>query len=294
MDSGLDPKRVDWVRGIPFLLMHLACFGVIWTGVSAVAAGVALALYALRVFALTAFYHRYFSHRAFKTSRPVQFLFAFIGATAAQRGPIWWAAHHRHHHVVSDLPDDPHSPNQHSFWHSHAGWFLTGEHFATDHQRVRDLMQYPELRLLDRYAMLAPVVLAVLLFLLGQWLEAAHPALGTTGWQMLVWGYFISTVAVYHVTFFVNSLAHRWGRRRYDTGDQSRNNWLIALLTFGEGWHNNHHHYPASARQGFYWWEVDLTWYLLRLMGSLRLVWDLRTVPLSRREDGRLTAGELV
>ena len=275
VESGLDPARVDWVRGLPFVAMHLACLGVIWVGVSPVAAWVAAGLYVLRVFALTAFYHRYFSHRSFRTSRPVQFLFAFIGATAAQRGPIWWAAHHRHHHVVSDAPEDPHSPHQHGFWHSHACWFLTGQHFGTDDRRVRDLLKYPELRFLDRYAMVAPLLLALALYALGSWLAATRPELGTSGGQMVIWGFFVSTVAVYHVTFLVNSLAHRWGTRRYETTDDSRNNWLVAIVAYGEGWHNNHHAYPRMAKHGHRWWEFDITWQAIRLLRATGLVWDV-------------------
>jgi len=271
-------ERIDWARILPFIGLHLACAAVIWVGVSWVAVLVAVASYAIRMFAITAFYHRYFSHRTFKTSRPVQFLFALIGAASTQRGPLWWAAHHRHHHKAADRHDDPHSP-RHGFLWSHMGWFLSRKHFPTDHSQIPDLMEFPELRLLDRYDLLVPVVYAAALFFLGVGLNAMFPNLGTSGWQMLVWGYFISTVVLIHVTLTINSLAHVWGRRRYATSDDSRNNFFLALLTLGEGWHNNHHHFPGSARQGFYWWEIDISFYVLKIMSWMGLVRDLKPVP---------------
>jgi len=274
-----EARRIDWPRALPFIGLHLACLGVLWVGVSWFAIAVALVLYALRMFAITGFYHRYFSHKAFRTSRPVQFLFAVLGASSAQRGPLWWAAHHRQHHRASDTPDDPHSPKQHGFWYSHMGWFLTRGAFRTSLDTVKDLAKFPELRLLDRFDLLVPALLAVGLFLLGTWLESAAPTLETSGPQLLVWGFVISTVVLFHVTVSINSFAHRFGTRRFATRDDSRNNWFLALLTFGEGWHNNHHHYPGSARQGFRWWEYDFTYYGLRLLGALRLVWDLKPVP---------------
>jgi len=277
-------RQVAWARVIPFLAMHVVCLAVIWVGLSRVALAAAIALYVVRMFAITGFYHRYFSHRTFKTSRAAQFAFGLLGASSVQRGPIWWAAHHRHHHVHSDRPDDVHSPVQHGFFWSHMGWFMSSKHFAADPARVRDLLKYPELRLLDRFDIAVPIVLAAAVFLLGVLLHRVAPQLGTSGWQMLVWGYFISTVAVYHVTYTINSLSHVFGRQRYKTGDSSRNNVWLAIITLGEGWHNNHHHYPASARQGFYWWEFDLTFYLLKLLSWFGLIWDLRPVPAAVRD----------
>ena len=276
--------RVDWARILPFVGMHAACLAVFWVGVSPVAVGVAVAMYLLRMFAITGFYHRYFAHRSFKTSRAAQFVFALLGAAAVQRGPIWWAAHHRHHHVHSDKAGDVHSPAQRGFLWSHMGWFLSRRHFAPDLGRVRDLLKFPELRWLDRFDILVPFALALGLLLLGRWLAADRPELGTSGGQMLAWGFFVSTVACYHGTYTINSLCHVWGRRRYATNDESRNNWLLALITLGEGWHNNHHRYPASARQGFYWWEIDITYYLLRMLAALGLIWDLKPVPRRVRE----------
>ena len=281
--DGVAGDGIDWLRVVPFIGMHLACLGVYWVGFSWFALWTAVALYALRMFAITGFYHRYFSHRAFRTSRPLQFVFAVLGATSVQRGPLWWAAHHRSHHRHADTELDPHSPVRHGFLWSHMGWFLAQRAFRTDHALVPDLARYPELRWLDRFDVLMPVLLAIALFLGGAWLEAHAPGLQTSGPQLLVWGFFISTVMLFHATVTINSLAHRFGRRRYATRDHSRNNWLLALITFGEGWHNNHHHYPGAARQGFYWWELDLTWYLLRAMSVAGLVWDLKQVPAGLR-----------
>ena len=270
--------RIDWLRVLPFIGLHLACLGVFWVGFSWFALATAITLYALRMFAITGFYHRYFSHKAFRTSRVLQFLFALIGAASVQRGPLWWAAHHRHHHRHADTEHDLHSP-RHGFFRSHMGWFLTPGAFRTRIEALPDLRDFPELRWLDRFDTLVPVLLAVALYALGGWLQRSHPELGTSGGQLLIWGFFVSTVVLFHVTVTINSLAHRWGSRRYATRDDSRNNWLLALLTFGEGWHNNHHHFPGSARQGFRWWELDLTYYGLRMMSWFGLVWDLKPVP---------------
>lgn len=281
-------KRPDWPRVIPFIAMHVACLAVFWVGVSWVAVVIALLLYGVRMFAITAFYHRYFSHRAFKTSRTTQFIFALLGASATQRGPLWWAAHHREHHRKADTAADPHTPLK-GFWWSHMGWFLSKGHFHINSERVKDWVVYPELRWLDRFDLAVPAVLAVSLFVLGMWLGNAYPALDTSGWQLLVWGYFISTVLLLHATLTINSLAHRWGTRRFNTADDSRNNALLAVLTMGEGWHNNHHFFPASARQGIYWWEIDLSYYLILALGQLGLVWDIKGLPKTKLAQADVT-----
>lgn len=284
-------EAVDWLRVIPFILMHVACLLVFVVGWSPIVIVVALFSYFIRMFAITAFYHRYFSHKAFRTSRVCQFLFGLLGSTATQRGPIWWASHHRRHHRYSDTERDMHSPRK-GFWWSHMGWFLSTKHFVTREQWVRDLIKFPELRFLDRFDIVIPVLYAVALWGLGKWLEIAFPALGTTGWQMLIWGYFVSTIVLIHCTLFINSLSHVWGNQRYKTGDDSRNNGFLALITLGEGWHNNHHHYPVSARQGFYWWEIDISYYLLKLMSWCGLIWDLQPVPASRLNSNRWDEGD--
>ena len=276
-----DPKAddINWLRCLPFVLLHLACIAVFWVGWSSIAIFIAVGLYLVRMFAITGIYHRYFSHRTYRTSRWMQFSFAVLGAASAQRGPLWWAAHHRAHHKYSDTQPDPHSPIRHGFWRSHVGWFMTGRHYTTDYRRIHDFARFPELVWLNRYDVVVPVSLAVVLYLCGRLLESAAPSLEVTGWQMLIWGFFVSTTALFHATASINSVAHLLGRRRYDTGDDSRNNFILALITLGEGWHNNHHKFMSSTRQGFYWWEIDLTYYVLKLMSWLGLIWDLRPVP---------------
>jgi len=274
-----DADRIDWMRCVPFVGMHVACAGVFFVGFSRTALLVAVVLYALRMFAVTGFYHRYFSHRTFRTSRVFQCMMAATGCLAVQRDPIWWAAHHVHHHKHSDKADDPHSPTHLGFWKSHVGWFMTKASFPTRTEYVKDWVKFPELIFLNRFDWLPGVMLAAALFVIGAWLQRFAPELGTSGMQLLVWGFFVSTIALHHATFTVNSLAHGWGSKRFLTRDDSRNNLWIALLTLGEGWHNNHHHYPGSARQGFYWWEIDVTYYGLRLLQALGLIWDLRGVP---------------
>lgn len=284
-----DAMRIDWVRVVPFIGLHVtAIVGVCLVGVSWIAVGVAALLYALRMFAITGFYHRYFSHKTFRTSRPLQFLMALLGASSVQRGPLWWAAHHRNHHRHSDTELDVHSPVTKSFWFAHMGWFLTRGGFRTDWSVIPDWKKFWELKLIDRFDVFIAIGLAWLLFWLGGFLQAHYPELGTSRSQMLIWGFFVSTVVLFHCTVTINSLAHKFGKRRYKTRDQSRNNLWLALITFGEGWHNNHHHFPGSARQGFYWWEVDFTYYGLKMMSWLGLVWDLKPVPAELRLAGRV------
>ena len=282
-----DSQRIDWLRVLPFIALHLACLAVVWVGVSVTAVSVAALLFALRMFAITGFYHRYFSHRAFRTSRAMQLLFALLGASAVQRGPLWWAAHHRRHHRHSDEAPDAHSPELDGFWWSHVGWLLARENYRTRLEEVRDLARFPELRFLDRFDALVPLASIAASYALGAALARFAPDLGTDGPQMLVWGFVVSTVALYHGTFAINSIAHRFGTRPYATRDQSRNNALLALLTLGEGWHNNHHRYPGAARQGFRWWELDLSWLGLRALAALGLVWDLKPVPERVRAERR-------
>lgn len=271
--------RFDWWQFSIFILMHIACLGVFWTGWSPVAVATAACVYGLQVFGITAFYHRCFAHRAFKTSRAMQLAGAVMGNMAMQRGALWWVSKHRRHHQHADTPEDAHSPRDHGLLWSHMVWFMECRHSETEEELVADLAKFPELRFLDRHPFLVPMTLAGSMFAAGAVLAAAWPTLGTGPWQMLLWGWLIPTMAMNHVTFCVNSVAHRFGTRRFDTRDESRNNLLVALLTFGEGWHNNHHRYPSSARQGFYWWELDVTYCLLRCLSWIGLVWDLKPVP---------------
>jgi stearoyl-CoA desaturase (delta-9 desaturase) len=272
-------EKPDYSVCTQFLFMHVACLLVIWTGASAVAVVTCLALYVVRMFAITAGFHRLLAHRTYKTGRVFQFLIAFVGTASYQKGPLWWSAHHRRHHLHTDTEADLHSPISRTLWQSHVGWFLSRNSQATDRKLISNLLKYRDLRFLDRYYSLPPVLLAVSAFLLGAALARYAPGLGTSGWQMLVWGFFVSTVLLYHGTFTVNSLAHIFGSRRFATADNSRNNLFVALITLGEGWHNNHHHYPSSERQGFYWWEIDVSHYTLRALARLGIVWDLRTPP---------------
>jgi stearoyl-CoA desaturase (delta-9 desaturase) len=254
----------------PFWGIHLvAIIGVALTGWSWKGVGLAMAFYGARMFFVAAAYHRYFSHRTFKTSRVVQFVMAVLANTTAQKGVLWWAAHHRRHHKYSDMEGDVHSAKLEGIWYSHVGWIVTldDEREHADQDRVKDLMAFPELRALERVNLLPAAALAVVLALAG-------------GWHALLWGFFVSTVLLWHGTFTVNSLNHVIGRRRYATPDESRNNWFLALfVTMGEGWHNNHHHYMTSANQGFFWWEIDTTFYLLVVLEKIGVIWDLRRAP---------------
>jgi stearoyl-CoA desaturase (delta-9 desaturase) len=280
-DAGPDdkPELINIVKQCVFWLVHASCLLAFWVGWSWVALAVCAFFYVVRMFAITGAYHRYFSHRSYKTSRPFQFVLAFLGATAAQKGPIWWASHHRHHHRHSDTPEDIHSPVVHGIYYAHVGWVLSSQFLEPRLELVKDLTAFRELRLLEQYNVVPPVLLGVFTFFLGVGLNAYYPELGTSGLQMLTWGFFISTVLVYHGTFCINSFTHLIGKRRFKTTDDSRNNLILALITLGEGWHNNHHYYPGSERQGFYWWEIDISHYILVVLSWFGLVWDLREPP---------------
>ncbi len=287
--SGGPPEAaggIGWLGGLPFLGVHAACLAVLWTGVSPVAFAVGTLTLLTRMFGLTAGYHRYFCHRSFRTSRAFQFVLAWLGASAAQMGPLWWAGHHRSHHRHSDTGDDVHSPAAQGFLVAHFGWILSRANQRTKAEWVPDLLRFPELRWLDRNHYLAPLALGATLFALGEWLAAVRPDLGTSGAQLVVVALFWSTTLLYHLTFAVNSLAHRYGSRRYETDDHSRNLWWLALITAGEGWHNNHHRYPASERQGFYWWECDLTHYGIVVLSWLGIVWQVRGPAAAVLEEG--------
>ncbi len=280
-----EPDRVDWMRCIPFIILHAGCFGALWVGVSPVAVWTAVALYFVRMFAVTGIYHRYFSHKTYSTSRFGQFLLALWGATTVQRGALWWAYHHRHHHQHSDDPEDAHSPHVHGFWWSHIGWITSRRNFPTDYSKIKDLAKFPELVWLNRFDTVIPIIFAAAIFSVGVLLERYAPGLGTNGPQMLVWGFFISTTFLFHGTACINSMAHLMGKRRFNTSDDSRNSFILALICLGEGWHNNHHRYQSSTRNGFYWWEIDITYYGLKALSWTRLIWGLKPVPQSIMEE---------
>jgi stearoyl-CoA desaturase (delta-9 desaturase) len=267
MPTARDPDRIDWFASSPFIAIHLVALATPWLAPPTVGlVGLAAGAYLVRMFAITAGYHRYFAHRAYRTGRVFQFLLALVGGASAQKGALWWAAHHRDHHRNSDGPDDIHSPVQRGFWWSHVGWFLSTRHNVTKLDRIKDLARYPELRLLDRWHAVPPALLAIGLFLAG-------------GWPALLWGFFVSTTLLWHGTFVINSLAHVMGRQRYQTGDESRNSFPLAVITLGEGWHNNHHFYPTTANQGWFWWELDLSFLALRALRLVGVVSDLRLPP---------------
>jgi stearoyl-CoA desaturase (Delta-9 desaturase) len=259
-------SRISILLSLPFVLVHLASGLVFFVPFHWYYPAIAVTLVAFRMFWVTAGYHRYFSHRSFKTSRPFQFVIAFMAMTSGQKGVLWWAAHHRHHHRFSDQEDDLHSPTLFGFFWSHVGWIISDKYNDTRFDYIADFAKFPELRWLNKYHMVPPIAFAAVIWLIG-------------GLPLFLWAFCVSTTLLWHDTFTINSLSHLFGRRRFATEDTSKNNWLLAILTLGEGWHNNHHHYMASARQGFFWWEIDITYYTLKLLSWCGLVWELRKVP---------------
>ncbi len=273
-----DPsERLNRLTSIPFGIMHLLPLLLVFTGISRTALVLGFITFYGRMFFITAGYHRYFAHRSYRMARIPQFVMAFGGATAVQKSALWWAGHHRDHHRYADTPKDIHTPQQ-GFWWSHVGWILCDKYSATPHDRIKDFAKFPELRWLDKYDFVPPWVLGIACYLVG-------------GWSGLLFGFFLSTVLLWHATFTVNSLAHVMGRRRYATEDTSRNSVLIALLTMGEGWHNNHHYYQASSRQGFFWWEVDPSYYALKAFSWVGLVHDLKVPSEGMKAANRVKDG---
>ena len=271
-----------------FVLIHIVPFvALAWVGVSVAAVVLAFLMYVLRMLAVTTGYHRLFSHRSYETSRAYAFLVAAAACTAIQKGPLWWASVHRLHHKASDTPEDAHSPVQRGFWWAHMGWICSPAHSTTEWSRVQDWAKFPEIVWLDRWHFVPPILLGAVIFFGGGALAAAFPGLHTSGAQLLVWGMGVSTVVLYHGTWCVNSVLHVWGSKRFKTGDESRNNRFVAWITMGEGWHNNHHRYQASERQGFYPGEIDLGHVFLSMLAKLRVVRRLKVPPESVLEEGR-------
>jgi len=270
-----DPlRKIDVLASLPFVFVHLACLAAFMVGVDWTAGLMCAGLFFIRKFGITGGYHRYFSHRSYKAGRVMQFVLAWLGCAATQKGPLWWAAHHRRHHQNSDQMDDIHSPKRDGFWWSHVGWILSNKYDETDYKTIPDFAKYPELRWMNKYFLVPPVTLAVACYLF-------H------GWMGLVWGFFISTTILWHTTFFINSLCHMFGKRRFPTKDTSTNSLILALVTMGEGWHNNHHFYPSSVNQGFYKREIDLSYYVLKALSWVGLVWDLKKPPQRVLDLGR-------
>jgi stearoyl-CoA desaturase (delta-9 desaturase) len=259
-------RGYDWVGALPFIVVHiLAVVGPIFTPIRTIDVVVGIALYWIRMFFVTGAYHRYFSHRTYKTSRWFQFVLALGAMSSSQKGVLWWAAHHRTHHKFSDTEKDVHSPIRKGLMYAQCGWLFDGTD-KTDYSKVKDLAKYPELVFLNRYWYIPPALLGF-----GIWLAL--------GWSGLWIAFMASTVVLWHGTFTINSLTHVWGRKVYPAGDESRNSAILAFITMGEGWHNNHHYYQASTRQGFHWWQFDFTYYILKVFSWLGLVWDLREPP---------------
>lgn len=274
-------EKLDWWGSLGFFAVHAAAALCFWTGFSWVAVGTCLALYWIRMFGITAGFHRYFSHGSFKTTRWFQFVLALIGTSAVQKGPLWWASHHRTHHKYADSELDVHSPIKKSLWWSHVGWILCKKYKHTEWRLIPDWSKFPELVFLNRYYLLAPVGLAVGLFVLGETLDSLWPWLKTSGLQLVAWGFFLSTILLYHGTFTINSLAHRMGKQRFPTKDSSKNSFILSLVTLGEGWHNNHHRFPHVERQGIRWWEIDITHYVIKLFSWMGLVWGIKKLKAS-------------
>ena len=266
---------------ISFILVHLLPLGAIWTGASLFDWMVCIFFYFFRMFWVTGGYHRYFSHKSYKTSRWFQFIIAFMAQTSIQKGALWWASHHRHHHRHSDTPKDPHSMKLYGFWYSHVGWIVGPDYNNTDYKVIGDYAKYPELVWLNKYHAVPPFILGLVLMMVGGIVNGGSiSAMFTTaGFSTLFVGFFLSTVILYHGTFSINSIMHKFGNQRYESGDESRNSLWLALLTLGEGWHNNHHYYEVASRQGFFWWEIDITYYILKMFSWMGLIWDLKGVP---------------
>ena len=271
MLSNIVQATIFWVVQASALLVFAVPFRWAFLGLWA-------ASHFLRAIGLTLVFHRYLAHRAFRMNRVARFVWTFIGTAAMQKGPLWWAGHHVNHHRFADREGDPHSPMISGFYYAHVGWFL----HDTKHDRVeatnpviRDFSTVPEIAWLDRYFFLPPAALAATLFLAG-------------GWPWLVYGFCLPTMTLAHATFAINTVNHMFGSRRFDTLDESRNNPLTAFFAVGEGWHNNHHRYQRAARNGFYWWEFDPTWYTIRAMAAVGLGGDIQPVPERIYEEARL------
>ena len=260
---------------LPVILLHLGCGLVFLVGISPLAMAVFVASSTIQVVGITLGYHRLLAHRSFKTSRAFQFVLATFGVLAGQNGPLWWVGHHRHHHRHSDTESDTHSPIRSFFW-GHMGWLFSTACIPVRRRLVADLARLPELVGLERYFYLVNAAYAALLYGAGELVRAWYPASGVSGFQFCVWGLVVSTVWVYHSIWSANSICHRFGFRRYPTPDQSRNNFIVSLLTFGDGWHHNHHYCPSSARHGFLWWEIDINFIILRVLSRFGIVWNLR------------------
>lgn len=250
----------DWVTLLFMAAVHgIALLAFLPGNFSWTAVGVALLLHWVTgCLGITLGWHRLISHRSFQVPKWLEYFFLFCGALACQHGPIMWVGLHRHHHAHSDQSNDHHDSNK-GFWWSHMGWMLREVPAKQEISRfTRDIATDPVYLFFEKYFLALQILLGVLLYALG-------------GWSFVLWGIFVRMVAVYHCTWLVNSATHKFGYRNYQTDDKSVNCWWVALLTYGEGWHNNHHAFQYSARHGLKWWEIDLTWMTIRLLQRLGL-----------------------
>jgi stearoyl-CoA desaturase (delta-9 desaturase) len=282
----MDKQKRNWKPKMPnelgFISLHFLPFLAIWTGATWFDWTLCIALYFIRMFFITGFYHRYFSHKSYKTSRVFQFIMAFLAETSLQKGALWWAANHRTHHLHSDQPEDPHSAKLYGFWYSHIGWIIGPDYKKVDISNVSEFKKFSELLWINKHYLVPPMFLAVGVYFAGCYFNAPVGAIGfawSAGLSTLLIGFALSTVVLYHGTFTINSLTHMFGSKRYESNDESRNNLLLSLITLGEGWHNNHHYYQSTAKAGFFWWEIDPTYYMLKLLSYLGIIWDLKPVP---------------
>lgn len=276
---------VNWYVALWLIALHVGAVGALWF-FSWQAVLLTVVLHWLTGgLGICLGFHRLLTHGSFQTYRPVKWFFAWLGGLAGEGTAIDWVADHRKHHAHSDQEGDPHSPNDGSWW-SHAGWLgwkLHGPEKSAHNSRwAPDLNKDPVLRAMDYAFLPSHIGLGLALFGLGWWLGGAFMA-----WSFVTWGMFLRLVLVLHATWFVNSASHMWGYRNYETTDKSRNNWWVALVTYGEGWHNNHHAYPRMANHGHKWWEIDLTYRAILLMKRLGLAWDVVDY---RRKSERVTA----
>lgn len=272
-------------------LIHGLVGFVYFTGVSHTALWVCGLSFLWRTIFLSVSYHRYFSHRAFETGRAFQCFLAVAGSICMQKGALWWASTHRKHHQYTDTHRDPHSPVAHGFWYAHIGWALHKDSLQTDYSKVKDFARFPELVWLNEKSDWVHALYALGLVMTGEVLRYTRPELGTSGPQLLLWGYLISGLMHLHTIFLVNSLGHLKGARPYtevessEAEDNSRNIWWLALLTAGEGWHNNHHAYPTSSKLSLHWWQFDLGWLVIRAFEALGLVRRVRVANPGRSPE---------
>ncbi|MDA8561648.1 acyl-CoA desaturase [Gammaproteobacteria bacterium] len=285
-------ENINWLRCTPFIILHVSLIFGIFAPITTAGIVLCLASYFIRMFAITAFFHRYFAHKTFTTSKTIETLFALIGTSAAQRGPIWWASHHRGHHKYSDTQLDEHSPEKKGFIKSHMLWFMCNRNFHTRKSFVKDLLRKKNLQFIDRFDGIIPLCFLALLALLG-YCAQHFTNINLTPFTAMYWGFAVPTVLLLHATFSINSFGHTFGKKVYKTGDGSRNNWVLAIITLGEGWHNNHHHWPISAKQGFKWQQIDISYYCLLLMKKLRLIKDIKIVPMSKLDKNKICVSQL-